>query len=64
MTTSAALHKRPEFSSFIDEVLILHPAVQDEYPQTFAHFARLVEHVHFQPDLKPYVEKLLAKAGN
>ncbi|WFU39579.1 glutathione S-transferase [Bradyrhizobium sp. CB82] len=43
---------------------ILHPAVRDEYPRTFAHFARLVEHVHFQPDLKPYVEKLLAKAGN
>ncbi|QIO32421.1 glutathione S-transferase [Bradyrhizobium sp. 1(2017)] len=43
---------------------ILHPALQDEYPRTFAHFARLVEHVHFQPDLKPYVEKLLAKAGN
>ncbi|WP_342739573.1 glutathione S-transferase [Bradyrhizobium sp. B117] len=43
---------------------ILHPAVQDDYPLTFAHFTRLVEHVHFQPDLKPYVEKLMAKAGN
>jgi glutathione S-transferase len=42
---------------------ILHLAVQDEYPRTFAHFARLVEHEHFRPDLKPYVEKLLSKAG-
>ena len=28
MATSVALHKRQEFSSFIDEVLIAHPAVQ------------------------------------
>ena len=28
MATSAALHKREEFSSFIDEVLVPHPAVQ------------------------------------
>ncbi|MDA9496203.1 glutathione S-transferase [Bradyrhizobium sp. CCBAU 11357] len=42
---------------------ILHPAVQDDYPLTFAHFSRLVEHVHFRPDLKPYVEKLLSKAA-
>ncbi|MGX1167087.1 glutathione S-transferase [Bradyrhizobium sp. USDA 372] len=42
---------------------ILYPAVQDDYPLTFAHFSRLVEHVHFRPDLKPYVEKLLSKAA-
>jgi glutathione S-transferase len=29
----------------------------------FAHFARLIEHEHFKPDLKPYVEKLLSKAA-
>ena len=42
---------------------ILHPGVQNDYPRTFAHLARLVEHEHFRPDLKPYVEKLLSKAG-
>ncbi|WP_426434717.1 glutathione S-transferase [Bradyrhizobium genosp. P] len=42
---------------------ILHPGVQDEYPLAFAHFARLVEHEHFLPDLKPYVDKLLSKAA-
>jgi glutathione S-transferase len=41
---------------------ILHPTVRNEYPLTFAHFNRLVEHEHFRPDLKPYVEKLLSKA--
>src|SRR6201987_3799642 len=41
---------------------ILHPMVRNEYPLTFAHFNRLVEHDHFRPDLKPYVEKLLSKA--
>ncbi|MGY4622731.1 hypothetical protein ACVWY3_000487 [Bradyrhizobium sp. USDA 4486] len=40
---------------------ILPPAVQDDYPLTCAHFTRLVAHVHFQPDLKPYVKKLLAR---
>jgi glutathione S-transferase len=42
---------------------ILHPGVQNEYPLVFAHFARLIEHEHFRPDLKPYVEKLLSKAA-
>jgi elongation factor 1-gamma len=42
---------------------ILHPGVQNEYPLVFAHFARLVDHDHFRPDLKPYVEKLLSKAA-
>ena len=42
---------------------ILHPAVRDEYPLTFALFDRLVEHEHFRPELKPYVEKLLSKVA-
>jgi elongation factor 1-gamma len=42
---------------------ILHPAVRNEYPLTFALFDRLVEHEHFRPDLKPYVEKLLSKVA-
>lgn len=42
---------------------ILHPGVQDGYPLMFAHFARLVAHAHFAPDLKPYVEKLRSKAA-
>jgi glutathione S-transferase len=42
---------------------ILHPGVQSDYPLLFAHFARLVDHEHFRPDLKPYVEKLLSKAA-
>ena len=42
---------------------ILSAAIRDEYPQTFAHFDRLVEHEHFRPDLKPYVEKLLSKGA-
>jgi elongation factor 1-gamma len=42
---------------------ILHPDVQQDYPLTFAHFARLVAHEHFRPELKPYVEKLLSKAA-
>jgi len=41
---------------------ILHPRVRDEYPLVFGQFDRLVEHAHFRPDLKPYVDKLLAKA--
>jgi elongation factor 1-gamma len=41
----------------------LHPGVQNDYPLVFAHFARLVDHEHFRPDLKPYVEKLLSKAA-
>jgi glutathione S-transferase len=42
---------------------ILHPGVRNDYPLVFAHFARLVDHEHFRPDLKPYVEKLLSKAA-
>ena len=42
---------------------ILHPAVRDEYPLTFALFDRLVEHEHFRPELKPCVEKLLSKVA-
>jgi glutathione S-transferase len=42
---------------------ILHPGVQNDYPLVFAHFARLVGHEHFRPDLKPYVEKLLSGAA-
>src|SRR5262249_15067472 len=41
---------------------ILHTGVRNDYPLVFAHFARLVDHEHFKPDLKPYVEKLLSKA--
>jgi elongation factor 1-gamma len=41
---------------------ILHAGVGNEFPLVFAHFARLVDHQHFRPDLKSYVEKLLSKA--
>ena len=41
---------------------VLHAGVRHEYPLTFAHFDRLVEHEHFRPDLKPYLEKLSSKA--
>ncbi|WP_245288218.1 glutathione binding-like protein [Bradyrhizobium sp. Ec3.3] len=41
---------------------ILYPGIQSDYPLVFAHFARLVDHEHFRPDLKPYVEKLQSKA--
>ena len=42
---------------------ILHTGVRNDYPRVFAHFARLVDHENFRPDLKPYVEKLLSKAA-
>jgi glutathione S-transferase len=42
---------------------ILHPGAQNEYPLMFAHFARLVDHEHFRPDLKPYGERLLSRAA-
>jgi glutathione S-transferase len=42
---------------------ILDPRVQNYYPMVFAHFARLIDHEHFKPDLKPYVEKLLSRAA-
>jgi glutathione S-transferase len=53
---AAQLHERE-----LDK--ILHARVQDEYPLMFAHFARLLDHEHFRPELKPYVEKLLSKAA-
>jgi glutathione S-transferase len=37
---------------------ILHTGIRNDYPLLFAHFARLLDHEHFGPDLKPYVEKL------
>jgi glutathione S-transferase len=40
---------------------ILHAGVRNDYPFVFAHFDRLVDHEHFKPDLKPYVEKLLSR---
>jgi glutathione S-transferase len=42
---------------------ILHAGIWDEYPLVFAHFARLLDHEHFGPDLRPYVEKLSSKAA-
>ncbi|WGS21290.1 MULTISPECIES: glutathione S-transferase [unclassified Bradyrhizobium] len=42
---------------------ILHAGVENDYPRVFAHFARLIAHQHFKPDLGPYVEKLLSKAA-
>jgi elongation factor 1-gamma len=42
---------------------ILHAGVRNDYPLVFAHFDRLVDHAHFRPDLKPYVEKLLSNAA-
>jgi elongation factor 1-gamma len=42
---------------------ILHAGVQNDYPLVFAHFARLIEHEHFKPDLKLYVGKLSSKAA-
>jgi elongation factor 1-gamma len=42
---------------------ILHAGVRNDYPLVFAHFARLLDHEHFKPDLKPYVEKLLSKTA-
>jgi len=40
---------------------ILHPRIRNDYPKVFAHFDRLVDHEHFRPDLKAYVDKLLSK---
>jgi elongation factor 1-gamma len=57
-------HARTEHLRKLGLDKILHPGVEDEYPRTFAHFTRLVEHEHFRPELKPYVDKLLSKAGN
>jgi glutathione S-transferase len=42
---------------------ILHAGIRNDYPLVFAHFARLLVHKQFRPDLKPYVEKLLSKAA-
>ena len=56
-------HARAEQLSERGLERILHPGTQNDYPLAFAHFSRLVEHEHFRPDLKPYVEKLLSKAA-
>ena len=42
---------------------ILHAAVRNDYPRVFAHFDWLVDHEHFRPDLRPYVENLSSKAA-
>jgi len=42
---------------------ILHADIRNDYPLVFAYFARLVDHEHFRPDLKPYVQKLSSKAA-
>ena len=42
---------------------ILHAGIRNDYPLVFAHFARLLVHEQFRPDLKPYVKKLLSKAA-
>lgn len=39
---------------------IVDDAAQTEFPRVFAHFRHLVEHEHFKPDIKPYLEKLSA----
>jgi glutathione S-transferase len=41
---------------------ILHQGIRDDYPLMFAHFARLIDHENFRPELKPYVEQLSAAA--
>jgi glutathione S-transferase len=56
-------HARAEQLSSRGLDKILQPSVQDDYPLTFAHFARLVEHENFSPDIKPYVAKLLSRAA-
>jgi elongation factor 1-gamma len=55
-------HARAEQLSARGLDRILYPGVQHDYPLMFGHFARLVEHEHFRPDVKLYVEKLLSKA--
>jgi glutathione S-transferase len=56
-------HTRAEQLSAAGLDKILHVGIRSEYPLVFAHFDRLVDHEHFRPDLKPYVEKLLSKAA-
>jgi glutathione S-transferase len=56
-------HARAEQLSARGLDKILHAGIRNEYPLVFAHFDRLVNHEHFRPDLKPYVEKLLSKAA-
>jgi len=41
---------------------ILHNQIDADFPHAFAHFARLVEHPAFQPDLGPYLGKLFGGA--
>ena len=42
---------------------ILQQNLHEEYPRMTAHFASLLQHEHFKPDLEPYVRKLLAAAS-
>jgi glutathione S-transferase len=42
---------------------ILHERLDSDYPLAMAHFARLVEHPAFKPDIEPYLRKLSADAG-
>ena len=56
-------HARAEQLSARGLDKILHAGIRNEYPLVYAHFDRLVDHEHFRPDLKPYVEKLLSKAA-
>jgi glutathione S-transferase len=55
-------HARSEHLNVRGLHKILHAGIRNEHPLVFAHFDRLVDHEHFRPDLKPYVEKLLSKA--
>ena len=42
---------------------ILHPKVQEEFPHMSSHFARLVAHEKFAPELAPYLQKLSAASS-
>jgi glutathione S-transferase len=42
---------------------ILHERIETDYPLAFAHFARLVDHPAFEPDLGPYLGKLTGAAS-
>jgi glutathione S-transferase len=42
---------------------ILHAGIQSDYPLLFAHFARLLDHEQFRPDLKPICREIVVKGG-
>jgi glutathione S-transferase len=42
---------------------ILHQGVQEEYPRMTAHFARLVGHEKFKPDIEPHMRKIRTAAA-